>query len=304
MATSSPARPVRSWPRRGRRLPGAGLLVALLIALTGSVIAPVPAAATWPSPQEVVDAMTAAYGTQGTIAIAVARQPDPPGERSPRAAEAATARAAAFRADNGEVAGRPIPGASMVKLYMAEDILHRARSGLLALDQEDFRLLQAMVRRSDDPAASQLWVRYGGAQMVVDVAERYGLTSTFPPGVPGQWGQTTTSARDLARFLSLLPTVAHPADASAILVWMRLATPIAADGFDQEFGVFGTVPGLPAVKQGWMCCVAGDRHVHSVGVIGRKVVVLLSEVPATVGWDAARAALDAAAAQLPTPRDS
>ncbi|MGY1826065.1 MULTISPECIES: serine hydrolase [unclassified Blastococcus] len=303
MATSSP-RPGRRGPGRVRRLPVPGLLVALLASLVGSLLAPVPAAAAWPSAQEVVSAMTAAYGTQGTLAVAVARQPDPTGGRSARAAEAATARAAAFRADNGDVAGRPIPGASMVKLYMAADLLHRARTGRLALDREDFALLQAMVRRSDDPAASQLWVRYGGAQMVVDVAERYGLSATSPPAVPGQWGQTLTSARDLARFLSLLPTVAHPADAAAILAWMRLATPIAADGFDQEFGVFGAVPGRPAVKQGWMCCVAGNRHLHSVGVIGRKVVVLLSEVPASVGWDAARAALDAAAAQLPTPRDS
>jgi hypothetical protein len=303
MATSSSRRPDRRGPGRVRRLPAAGLFLGLLTALVGTVLVPVPAAAKWPSAQDVVSAMTAAYGTQGTLAVAVARQPDPTSGRSARAAEAATARAAAFRADNGDVAGRPIPGASMVKLYMAEDILHRARTGRLALDREDFALLQAMVRRSDDPAASELWVRYGGAQMVVDVAERYGLSATSPPAVRGQWGQTMTSARDLARFLSLLPTVAHPADASAILVWMRLATPVAADGFDQEFGVFGTLPGA-AVKQGWMCCLAGQRHLHSVGVVGGRVVVLLSEVPSSVGWDRAKAALDAAAAAVPVPTPS
>ncbi|WP_239523582.1 hypothetical protein [Geodermatophilus normandii] len=65
---------------------------------------------------------------------------------------------------------------------------------------------------------------------------------------------------------------------------------------------FGTVPGLPAVKQGWMCCVDGMRHLHSVAVVGNRVVVLLSEVPASVGYDRARAALSAAAAALPPPR--
>jgi len=78
------------------------------------------------------------------------------------------------------------------------------------------------------------------------------------------------------------------------------ATPIASDGFEQEFGVFGTLPG-PAVKQGWMCCLSGQRHLHSVGVVDSRVVVLLSEVPSSVGWDTAKAALDAAAAAVPPP---
>ena len=77
--------------------------------------------------------------------------------------------------------------------------------------------------------------------------------------------------------------MAHPADAGALLAWMRTATPVAADGFDQQFGLFGTAPPLPAVKQGWMCCVGGNRHLHSVAVVGHRVVVLLSEVPAERG---------------------
>jgi hypothetical protein len=190
----------------------------------------------------------------------------------------------------------------MVKLFMAEDILHRARTGGLPLTREDFALMQVMIRSSDDPAASTLWVRHGGARMVSDVAARYQLSGTAPPLRAGQWGLTTTTARDLARFLSLLPVVAHPADAGALLAWMRTATPVAADGFDQRFGLYGSVPGMPAVKQGWMCCVGGNRHLHSVAVIGRRVVVLLSEFPEPAGDDAGRAALGAAAAALPPPR--
>ena len=38
--------------------------------------------------------------------------------------------------------------------------------------------------------------------MVSDVAARYGLTGTAPPTSRGEWGETTTTARDLARFLS------------------------------------------------------------------------------------------------------
>jgi hypothetical protein len=51
-----------------------------------------------------------------------------------------------------------------------------------------------------------------------------------------------------------------------------------------------------------MCCVGGSRHLHSVAVLGSLVVVLLSEVPRSVGYDQARAWLDAAAGAIPAPR--
>jgi hypothetical protein len=276
------------------------LLVALLIG--GALLPAGRAAADGPPAAELVAAVTAAYSEIGTLAVAVARQPHPVVGSSIASAEARAARDAGHAADNGEAAHRRFPTASMVKLFLAEDILHRARTGELVLGRADFVQLQAMIRHSDDPAASALWVRFGGSRAVSSVAARYGLTGTAPPSDPGQWGEATTTARDLARFVALLPVVAHPADAGAILVWMRTAAPIASDGFDQRFGLFGTAPGLPAVKQGWMCCVGGDRHLHSLAVVGRRVVVLLSEVPRSVGYDAARAALTSAAAALPLPQ--
>jgi hypothetical protein len=172
----------------------------------------------------------------------------------------------------------------------------------VVLSPADRELLARMIRSSDDPAASSLWVRFDGPRIVRSVAQRYGLTATSPPARPGQWGETMTSARDLARFLTLLPVVAHPDDATQLLEWMRSATPIASDGFDQRFGLFGTIPDTPAVKQGWMCCVSGVRHLHSVAVVGTRVVVLLSEVPARVGFGQARAWLSAAGAEVPVPR--
>jgi hypothetical protein len=51
-----------------------------------------------------------------------------------------------------------------------------------------------------------------------------------------------------------------------------------------------------------MCCVSGERHLHSLAVVDRRVVVLLSEVPRSVGYGAARAALTAAAAAIPPPQ--
>ena len=279
----------------------------LALTLLGLVLAEIVrspdrrAAAGGPPPAHLVPAVVAAYPPVGTLAVAIARQQIPRDGLSIRAAEARSARAAASAAAN-EAADRSFPTASMVKLFMAEEILHRARTGRLALAEDDPWLLQEMIRRSDDPAASTLWVRYGGGQMVDDVAARYDLPGTRPPAVPDQWGEATTTASDLARFLALLPSIAHPEDAAALLGWMQAATPQAADGFDQQFGLFGTAPPSTAVKQGWMCCIDGNRHLYSVGVMGRRVVVLLSEVPRDVGYEDARVALTAAAAAIPPPR--
>jgi len=287
-----------SAPRRRRGL----LPLAVLAVLVGELVllGERPAAARGSKARDVVAAVTAAYGATGTLAVAVAKQQRPLADAALRGYEARRIKAGAGSADNGTAAARPIPTASMIKLFVAEDVLHRARAGAITLTPSDRHWLREMIRRSDDPAASALWVRYGGDRMVRDVAARYRLSGTAPPRIPGQWGQATTTALDLARFLSLLPVVAHPDDAEILLGWMRAATEKAADGFDQRFGLFGAAPDT-AVKQGWMCCVAGDRHLHSAGAVGRTVVVLLSEVPASVGYDAVARVLSDAAARLPAP---
>jgi hypothetical protein len=297
MAPAAASRPSRAARFQRTLLP----LILVALVLAAPLLPPDRRAVAGGSPAaQLVPAVVEAYPPIGTLAVFVARKQSPAVGMSIRAAEARSERVGRAAAGN-EAADRPFPTASMVKLFMAEYILRRARTGELTLEPDDVVLLQEMIRSSDDPAASSLWERFGGGQMVTDVAARYRLTGTAPPADPSQWGETTTTARDLARFLALLPTAAHPDDAAALLDWMRDATPQAADGFDQQFGLFGIAPPLTPVKQGWMCCVGGNRHLHSVGVLGHRVVVLLSEVPRAVGYDEAGAALTAAAAAIPPP---
>ena len=299
-----PASAHRRRLRRARRgvRPVLVSLALLALLLTGVATPRWAAAQDDAAPSEIVAAVTAAHGDVGTFAVVVSRQQQRLEGVSIRAAEDRSAQVRAWTAGS-ELAERPFPTASMVKLYLADDVLHRARTGAISLTPEDRAQLEVMIRSSNDPAASDFWVRFDGAQAVRDVATRYGLSDTAPPRRWGQWGETTTTAADLAWFLTRLPVVAHPDDAAALLGWMGTATPIASDGFDQEFGVFGTLPGA-AVKQGWMCCLSGQRHLHSVGVVDQQVVVLLSEVPSSAGWDTAKAALDAAAAAVPLPSAS
>jgi Beta-lactamase enzyme family len=298
MTTAGAARAHPALPLQRLIVP----LVLLTLVVVEALLPPDrQAAAGAPPAAQLVPAVVEAYPPVGTLAVFIARLHVPLDGLSIRAAEARSARVAASATGNA-AADRPFPTASMVKLFMAEDILHRARTGQLTLGADDPVLLQDMIRRSDDRAASALWDRYGRGQMVAAVARRYRLAGTAPPSEPSQWGEATTTAHDLGRFLALLPTVAHPDDAAVLLRWMRTATPLGADGFDQRFGMFATAPPLTAVKQGWMCCVGGKRHLYSVAVACSRVVVLLSEVARSTGYDDARAALTAAAAAIPPPR--
>ena len=239
------------------------------------------------------DAFVAAGGGSGTLGALVIDGAQP--ARVPTAHDVRTRLQP--REDPGWLADRPFPTASLVKLYLAEGILHQSRLTGVPLAAVDAALLDAMLTRSDDDAASRLWVRHDGAAQVSSVAQRYGLTSTAPPARPGAWGQAVTSARDVGRFLSALPWRAHPDDAARVLGALTRVTTTGADGFDQRFGLLapGAAPAGTPVKQGWMCCVDGARHLHSVGMVGERVVVLLAEVPAAVDWTRLRGFLDAAA---------
>ncbi|MGY1771277.1 LppW family protein [Blastococcus sp. SYSU D00813] len=193
--------------------------------------------------------------------------------------------------------GRQLPTASLVKLLVVEELLTRLTAGTAPLTWDDLALMARALTRSDDAAMSALWVRHDGAALVTAAGARHGLIGTGPPPVRGQWGLAPTTAWDVAVVLSAVARGTRPVDAS-IRDLLRGVSPVAADGFDQVFGVLGAA-GAVAAKQGWMCCVGGRRHLHSAGLLADgRVVVLLGEFPAGTPWPAARAALDRAAGAL------
>lgn len=281
----------------------AGLLVEAAPAAAAPAVVPLPrptaevpstpAPLPPPSPSPAAAAQ-AAFGPVGSLVavVAPADPADPPGTSADAAARAGEGTSVAGDATS------PVPTASLVKLYLAEGVLTAARDAGTALPPEDLARVEAMLTSSDDPSASELWVSYDGPAVLADVVGRYGLTATTPPSPdPGAWGSSRTSAADLLRFLTALPEVAHPDDAALVLGALGRATPTGADGFDQSFGLLSpAVAGVEAAKQGWMCCVDDVAHLHSVGLAGDRVVVLLAAFPPGTDWAVARAALDAAAA--------
>ena len=193
-------------------------------------------------------------------------------------------------------ADEPTYTASLVKVLLAGRLLAQDAAGALTLSSEDLALMERAMTASDDTAMSILWDRYDGDRLVTDAAAALGLAATTPPDVAGQWGQAWTSATDVATVLATLGDTLESGDAATLLGWLRAATPVAADGFDQQFGLLAGGAEDVAAKQGWMCCVDGRRQLHSAGVLADgRVVVLLGNFPASTSWARSSAALDLAA---------
>jgi hypothetical protein len=137
--------------------------------------------------------------------------------------------------------------ASLVKLLIALDYL-QGRTSVSAADQ---KLLDSMLRSSDDSAASTLWVRRGYEQVVVRMVRLIGLVDTAPPTDRRYWGYTAVSAADVVRIYNYVLDRATPFARNLILGDLERSTQCAVDGFDQSFGIPRAVTGTRAVKQGW-----------------------------------------------------
>jgi hypothetical protein len=199
------------------------------------------------------------------------------------------------RVTNGN--GRGIAIASVVKLFIADDMLLRGPP----LSPDDLKLFQSMLRSSDDSAAEVFWNRGGGSAIVTRVAARYGLGGTRPPG-NGRWFNTVSTAADLVRYYDMMLSGAGglPLDKAEMIVSnLAQSTPTGIDGmmpggvYPQRFGIPEGLYAEPvAVKQGWMCCVGSDWMHLSTGIIGsdrRYIMAIASDQPA--GAEAARATI-------------
>ena len=179
-----------------------------------------------------------------------------------------------------------IPGiASVAKLFIADDFLLKESEGKVALAPEDRQALDVMLQSSDDGAAEKFWGQGGGAAIISQVANRYGLTSTTPPS-DGRWYNTLSTAGDLVRYYDMLLSGSGglpPERARTIINDLARSTPTGMDGYPQRFGIPDGLYTEPvAVKQGWMCCIGTDWMHLSTGVIGadrRYIMVIESLQP-------------------------
>lgn len=189
--------------------------------------------------------------------------------------------------------GTAMPIASVVKLFIADDLLLQESKGQTKLSPADRAALDVMLRASDDSAAEVFWNRSGGSAIISRVTARYGLRATTTP-YNGRWFNTMSTTGDLVRYYDMLLAGSGglpPEQASIILSNLAASTPTAPDGtvpggvYPQRFGIPEGLYAEPvAVKQGWFCCWNGGNWVHlSTGVIGpdrRYVMAIGSMQPA------------------------
>jgi hypothetical protein len=183
---------------------------------------------------------------------------------------------------NGE--NTPFPIASVVKLFIADDLLLQVAKGQTTLSPADRKSLDVMLQSSDDSAAESFWNRSGGSAIINRVVARYGLTGTTAP-YNGHWDVTLSTASDLVRYYKMLldGSGGLPAEQAGVIMGnLAQSTPKGTDGYPQRFGIPEGLYAEPvAVKQGWFCCWNGDNQLHvSTGVIGpdRRYVMAISSL--------------------------
>ena len=181
-------------------------------------------------------------------------------------------------------ANKPFPIASVVKLFIADDLLLQVSEGRTQLSAADRKSLDVMLRSSDDGAAQNFWNRSGGNAVIARIKARYGLAGTTAP-YNGHWDVTQSTASDLVRYYDMLLNGSGglpPEQADVIINNLAQSTPTGNDGYPQRFGIPEGLYAEPvAVKQGWFCCWNGANQLHvSTGAIGpeRRYVMAISSL--------------------------
>lgn len=209
--------------------------------------------------------------------------------------------------------------ASLVKILIAADHLQRAEGEPTAADRA---LLEPMLRASDDDAATELWERNGGCDIVRRAAAEMGLLGTEPPRDPEMWGYTALTATDVVRCYRYLR--ANPVG-EFVLADLRAFSAFAADGFDQRFGLPLGTEGAEALKQGWSGFGPGPNEdppvngksrrkvrderidldrpaMHTSGIVrhdgAERIVVVLTLQPAGTAWRTAAERITGLAREL------
>lgn len=206
--------------------------------------------------------------------------------------------------------------ASVVKVLLALDYMQEHE-----VSAADRKLLGVMLRSSDDAAATEFWRRGGQKRVLERMVRRAGLRETAPPPAdkPGFWGYTALSARDVVLTYRYLLEKAPAAQREFVLGQLRRSTPCGSDGFDQTFGIPRAAKRPWAVKQGWSgfgdspaepCgrtthqvawrpdLGIGRPVLHTTGVVGDKIVVVLTLHAAGTSFRTASAKITELTGQL------
>jgi hypothetical protein len=194
-------------------------------------------------------------------------------------------------------ASRPFHAASVTKLLIALDTLTGPQQPSPDIDEQ----VHTMLATSNDDIANTLWGNNGQDAIITRTAVRIGLTATQPPSDPDEWGETLITADDVVRTYRYITDELPTPQKDLILHALAHATPQAADGFDQYFGIPTGIPDRSwAIKQGWMR-TSNETDLNTTGLVGpnsRYIVTLLTSTTGDTPWPTATAAITAGTTEL------
>lgn len=178
-------------------------------------------------------------------------------------------------------AGQQFASMSVVKLLITLDAL--ASDNWVTPDNATQQEIHQMLADSDDEIADRLWTADGGSAIVTRMVGLLGLTGTRPPDDPSEWGDTKITPQDMVTVYRYITDQLPSPDRDLVLGALAGAPQIAADGFNQYFGIPDGMPHTTwAIKQGWG--TSGSQAVmNSTGLVGtnlRYVVVVLASASA------------------------
>ncbi|MBV8993385.1 MAG: hypothetical protein JO287_06715 [Pseudonocardiales bacterium] len=178
-------------------------------------------------------------------------------------------------------ADRQVASMSVVKLLIALDVL--AGNNWVTPEPGMAQQLHQMLANSDDQIADNLWTAGGGPAIVSRMVSLIGLTGTRVPDDPNQWGDTLITPQDMVAVYRYITDQLPKSDQDLILGALSDTPKIAADDFNQYFGIPDGLPNTSwAIKQGWG--TSGSQAVmNSTGLVGpdwRYVVIVLAAAPA------------------------
>lgn len=188
--------------------------------------------------------------------------------------------------------------ASVVKLFVITDLLHKVEQGQITLSSTDEEHIRLALERSDDQSMDALWVKYDGPGLVTQLTSLAGLHDTVLDKTdPGEWGETKISARDVTAVWEYVLTKLSSADRKLVIGYTHSAADTGTDGFYQAFGLLEPPrPTTVEAKQGWM--IAGSEMIlNTTGVLGARdqyVVAILTKQSASIGYPQGRANVNAA----------
>jgi hypothetical protein len=190
--------------------------------------------------------------------------------------------------------------ASVIKLFVVVDLLHKQELGEIKLDSNDQYDIKRALELSDDNAMDALWEDFDGPALVTEMIKLAGLRDTvLDTKDSGEWGETKISARDVLAVWQYALTKLSTADTNLVVSDTHSAGNLGADGFNQAFGLLEP-PRAATVKakQGWM--IAGSEMIlNTTGALGsdnQYLVAILTKQSAGIGYPQGRANVNKASA--------